>query len=352
MQKIESLNKNANLTPVYCREIPWYTFHKKVLPLLLGLFLLGLFYGYNTWHVLGGTSGLNKLLAMVQSVSSQANLYEEISSQLNPEFFPFSFLLTIFLGLILFGVLFLFLLQTLLQSISSSEGIELEYLEEGTEERVRFILLHSLLCLLTQLLFSPWSLSFYLRHLFERFKVGKHRLSFLGGGFLPFVATFFSFMLFFSLFYFFPVIDSSLSLLFLFAILSLSLSLLYSLLSSWFFGNLRCGNMRFKFFTSFSEMWLFFTLQIFLTLLSFGLYLPIALNQHWLYLIRRLEMHDETNPKGRAVGFESDLKSPNNYLSLLSSLLLSVLSLGFYAPWAFLQIQSRWINETCWISLE
>jgi len=113
----------------------------------------------------------------------------------------------------------------------------------------------------------------------------------------------------------------------------------------WFFTNLRYG-LRSVFWTtqfwpSVSTIWI----QIFVSAVTLGVYLPAAYIKLYRYFVGRTVVGNESGPAVR-LGFRG--RTGKGFGLLWGQLLLTVITLGFYTPWAIAKA-GRWFLSNTYV---
>lgn len=84
-------------------------------------------------------------------------------------------------------------------------------------------------------------------------------------------------------------------------------------------------------------------LEVTLSIITFGLYYPMALLKLYHYFIHKTKSNVVDNQQ---IQFGYDLAPKEDYLYLLGQGLLTLITLGFYYPWAFANIGKRILDKT------
>jgi len=79
-------------------------------------------------------------------------------------------------------------------------------------------------------------------------------------------------------------------------------------------------------------------LQVLLCLVTAGIYLPAAYVKLYRYFVQRTELEREGQPYGK-LGFDG--KAGQGFLRIWGQALLTLITVGFYYPWAMAKI-GRW----------
>lgn len=83
-------------------------------------------------------------------------------------------------------------------------------------------------------------------------------------------------------------------------------------------------------------------LELFLTVITVGIYYPIAGLRLYKYFIERTYATSESSRKG----FGYELEARKDFLFIWGQVLLSIITLGIYYPWAYCNIASRIQRKT------
>jgi len=83
-------------------------------------------------------------------------------------------------------------------------------------------------------------------------------------------------------------------------------------------------------------------LEMFFSIITLGIYYPMAMLKLYKYFIERTSA--DTGDLERNFGFESD--NVNDFLFIWKQLLLSIVTLGIYYPWAISKIGNRILSKT------
>jgi hypothetical protein len=115
------------------------------------------------------------------------------------------------------------------------------------------------------------------------------------------------------------------------------------LIYRWFFTNLRYGNKYLtwttRFWTSVSMIWV----QMLLSVVTLGVYLPAACIKIYRYLVGHSEIHAEEKLEGR-LGFRG--QTGRGFGLLWAQMLLTAITLGIYAPWALVKVGKWFLANT------
>ena len=83
-------------------------------------------------------------------------------------------------------------------------------------------------------------------------------------------------------------------------------------------------------------------LEIFLSIITIGIFYPLAILRLYQYFLDRTFAVSENRKKG----FGYELEAGNDFLFIWGQLLLSIVTLGIYYPWAYCRINSRILSKT------
>ena len=94
-----------------------------------------------------------------------------------------------------------------------------------------------------------------------------------------------------------------------------------------------------KFFESSAKI----LLEIFLSIITIGIYLPLAYMKLYKYFAERTFANTEENETFK---FGYDLDAAKDFIFIWGQILLSIITLGLYYPWAYCKIGKRVLNKT------
>jgi uncharacterized membrane protein YjgN (DUF898 family) len=83
-------------------------------------------------------------------------------------------------------------------------------------------------------------------------------------------------------------------------------------------------------------------LQILLTIITLGIYFPLAYLKLYKYFIEKTIAIKESE----TLHFGFDLENGKDFIFIWGQTLLSVITLGVYYPWAYCKIGKRFLNKT------
>lgn len=107
----------------------------------------------------------------------------------------------------------------------------------------------------------------------------------------------------------------------------------------WFM-NIRYRNYLIRWETYFFKSVLKILLEIFLTIITLGIYSPLAFLKIYKYFIDRTAAVSDTET--RRFGYDIDI----GFHLLWGQILLTIVTLGIYYPWAYVKIGKRILNKT------
>jgi uncharacterized membrane protein YjgN (DUF898 family) len=119
----------------------------------------------------------------------------------------------------------------------------------------------------------------------------------------------------------------------------------FYLIYRWLFTNLRYGDKALswntRFWPSVSLIWV----QMLLSVLTLGVYLPAAYIKVYRYFVGQSEIHSEQKPEA-SLGFRGQTGS--GFGLLWGQLLLTVITVGIYTPWALSRV-GRWFLTNTYV---
>lgn len=83
--------------------------------------------------------------------------------------------------------------------------------------------------------------------------------------------------------------------------------------------------------------------EIGLSIITFGVYYPLALLNLYKYFAERTE---SINVEGKIIKFGYDIEPINDLLLIWGQILLTIITVGIYFPWAICKINSRILSKT------
>ena len=83
-------------------------------------------------------------------------------------------------------------------------------------------------------------------------------------------------------------------------------------------------------------------LEIFLSIITVGIYYPYARLRLYKYFMDRTVAESETGKKG----FGYEIEARKDFLFLWGQLLLTIITMGIYYPWACCKVTSRILSKT------
>jgi uncharacterized membrane protein YjgN (DUF898 family) len=106
--------------------------------------------------------------------------------------------------------------------------------------------------------------------------------------------------------------------------------------------NIKFKNYDIQWETSFWSSSAKIALEIFLSVITLGIYLPLAGLKLYQYFSERTIARSETCTKK----FGYDIEPLNDFLFLWGQYLLAIITLGIYYPWALCKISDRILGKT------
>jgi uncharacterized membrane protein YjgN (DUF898 family) len=83
--------------------------------------------------------------------------------------------------------------------------------------------------------------------------------------------------------------------------------------------------------------------QSLLSSLTFGIYSPLAALKIYQYFLQKSTIKNEAG-KGAQLGY--DLDAGGDFLYIWGQLLLTIITIGIYSPWAYTRVMKRVIGKT------
>jgi uncharacterized membrane protein YjgN (DUF898 family) len=111
----------------------------------------------------------------------------------------------------------------------------------------------------------------------------------------------------------------------------------------WLFTNLRYGDKSLHWTTSFWPSVSMFWIQMLLSLLTLGIYLPAAYIKIYRYLAEHSEIHARDRLEGR-LGFRG--QTGRGFGLLWVQMILTIITLGVYTPWALAKVGRWFLSNT------
>jgi uncharacterized membrane protein YjgN (DUF898 family) len=90
-------------------------------------------------------------------------------------------------------------------------------------------------------------------------------------------------------------------------------------------------------------------LEMFLSMITFGFYAPLAYVRLYKYFLDKTKSETEGTPK---IQFNYDIDQKKDYLFILVQALLTVITLGIYFPWSFCKVSQRILEKTSMEKIE
>jgi len=115
------------------------------------------------------------------------------------------------------------------------------------------------------------------------------------------------------------------------------------LIYRWFFTNLSCGDKSLSWTTHFWPSVSMFWIQMLLSVLTLGIYLPAAYIKIYRYLVEHSEIHGEGKLEGR-LGFRG--QTGRGFGLLWVQMLLCLVTIGIYTPWALEKVGKWFLSNT------
>ena len=84
-------------------------------------------------------------------------------------------------------------------------------------------------------------------------------------------------------------------------------------------------------------------LEIILSMITLGIYFPLAYLRLYKYFSGKTQSNVVDNKR---IQFGYDIDPKNDFLMLWGQILLSIITLGIYYPWAFCKISKRVLGKT------
>ena len=108
--------------------------------------------------------------------------------------------------------------------------------------------------------------------------------------------------------------------------------------------NLKHDTSQIWFETEFFEGFGIILLQLFLSLITFGIYAPVAFAKIYMFVLSKTIINDEETMKRKQLLAEFDFGKL--FLVVWGQILLTIVSLGVYLPWAYCRIVSYYARNT------
>ncbi|MCB9043307.1 MAG: DUF898 family protein [Chitinophagales bacterium] len=134
--------------------------------------------------------------------------------------------------------------------------------------------------------------------------------------------------------------------LFLIAILC-AIVVLYFYLIKWLF-NYTYKNYNIQFDGKLGSFFPFFFVQLLLSYITLGIYMPLA----YLKIYQFVLQHTEAKSADKVVSFGYDSATGDDFLYLWGQILLTLITLGLYYPWAICNIYNRVLGKTYTLTSE
>lgn len=107
--------------------------------------------------------------------------------------------------------------------------------------------------------------------------------------------------------------------------------------------NLSYRNYKIKLNTDYMEGIGVVLLQTFLAALTFGIYYPLAYLKIYQYFLQKTQIKSDT---GENVNLGYELDATNDFLFIWGQTLLTIITIGIYAPWAYCKVMERVLGKT------
>jgi uncharacterized membrane protein YjgN (DUF898 family) len=88
-------------------------------------------------------------------------------------------------------------------------------------------------------------------------------------------------------------------------------------------------------------------LEFFLSLITAGIYAPMATIRLYQYFVRKTVATSE----GHTVGFDYEPEVGKDFWFFWGQILLTIITLGIYVPWALKKVGKRFIDKTCFMDM-
>lgn len=83
--------------------------------------------------------------------------------------------------------------------------------------------------------------------------------------------------------------------------------------------------------------------EVFLSMITFGIYHPLAIVKIYKYFVDRTK---SDNLKRKQLTFGYDIEPADDFLFIWGQILLSIITLGIYVPWAYAKVGKRILGKT------
>lgn len=261
-----------------------------------------------------------------------------------------------YLGLLLLRMLLVFLVSAISYFIlfffvkSTVGGLSLNeerFTEDYNFKSYMVVCLRGLfLTVVTCGIYMPWFIAEIVRLFSGGISLKGDKIEFKGDG-----MTLFSYLalmvllpsfLFVLLFVGIPVTLKSMPLLVVFSVgLLICISVYYALAAKWIV-SFTHGMRRVASTVKGWHFGIFIAGQMLLSLITCGLYYPMALLRIWKYFVSHAVIGEETVEE--RLGFS--MIDGKNYLTVLGQMLLVTITFGIYYPWAYAKIACLLVNQT------
>lgn len=244
-------------------------------------------------------------------------------------------------------VCYFFIIKSFIDSTFIDE-IKLSF-EGKFSDFIKIVLFSFFLNLITILIYFPFYITRLVKFFFSNTKYKEKRFEFLGEGFALFGIILFLYLIPNIAFKY--IIDKLwLDLNFKNVIIIIGVSIVFLLIScayffyllKWFI-NLRYYEYDITFNTKSAGTISFIFFQILLSILTLFLYLPMALVKIYRHIISKIKIDDYSE---NITKLTSDFDIKESYKFIGRQLLLSLVTVGIYLPWAFCNIAKYILERT------
>lgn len=91
-------------------------------------------------------------------------------------------------------------------------------------------------------------------------------------------------------------------------------------------------------------------LQTFIAAATFGIYFPVAYLKIYKYYLEKVRVKDDSDQEQK-IEFGYDIDPTNDFLYIWGQILLTIITLGIYSPWAYCNILARVLGKT-WVEAQ
>lgn len=209
------------------------------------------------------------------------------------------------------------------------------------------VLLGFIFSLLTLTIYAAWFVKNLVKFFANNSAVNGSNFKFQGKGGKLFifvlVAAYLPFILL-TVFFYKHIVDTSNSLVYsiLHQVIGMIILIPYTyLLYNWMV-NLKFKDYEIKWQTKFGESCLKILAVMLLIILTFGIYMPLG----YLKLYKYFAEKTIVKSLDRTMYFGYDLDAKNDFLFIWGQIILTILTIGFYYPWAYSKIGKRVLTKT------